>query len=63
VSGNTKVTVSHFKRDTFLYERQSTLNQVVQNKESTQRQYALQQQTVALGWPMERVHVIDCDLG
>jgi DNA invertase Pin-like site-specific DNA recombinase len=58
-----KVTASHLKRDAFLYVRQSTLQQVVQNMESTQRQYALQQQAVALGWPMERVHVIDCDLG
>ena len=58
-----KVTASHLKRDAFLYVRQSTLHQVVQNTESTQRQYALQQQAVALGWPMERVHVIDCDLG
>ena len=58
-----KVTASHLKRDAFLYVRQSTLHQVVQNTESTQRQYALQQQAVALGWPMECVHVIDCDLG
>ena len=63
LSGNTKVTASHLKRDAFLYVRQSTLHQVVQNTESTQRQYALQQQAVALGWPVERVHVIDCDLG
>jgi DNA invertase Pin-like site-specific DNA recombinase len=61
--GGTKVTASHLQRDAFLYVRQSTLHQVVQNTESTQRQYALQQQAVALGWPMECVHVIDCDLG
>ena len=61
--GGTKVTASHLQRAAFLYVRQSTLHQVVQNTESTQRQYALQQQAVALGWPIERVHVIDCDLG
>jgi DNA invertase Pin-like site-specific DNA recombinase len=60
---HTKVTASHLKRDAFLYVRQSTLHQVMQNTESTQRQYALQQRAVTLGWPMERVHVIDCDLG
>jgi len=62
-AAGTKVTASHLKRDAFLYVRQSTLHQVVQNTESTQRQYALQQRAVALGWPMDRVHVIDCDLG
>jgi len=59
----TKVTAVHLARDAFLYVRQSTLHQVLQNNESTQRQYALQQQAIALGWPSERVHTIDCDLG
>ena len=58
-----KVTAAHVKRDAFLYVRQSTLRQVQQNTESTQRQYGLQQRAVGLGWGMERVHVIDCDLG
>jgi DNA invertase Pin-like site-specific DNA recombinase len=62
-AGHTKVTAAHLKRDAFLYVRQSTLHQVLQNTESTQRQYALQQRAVALGWPGERVQVIDCDLG
>ena len=43
--------------------RQSTVRQVVENTESTQRQYALRQRAVALGWPPERVVVIDADLG
>ncbi len=62
-NGHTKVTASHLARDAFLYVRQSTLHQVLQNTESTQRQYALQQQAIALGWPIQRVHVIDSDLG
>lgn len=62
-AAHTKVTAAHLKRDAFLYVRQSTLHQVLQNTESTQRQYALQQRAVVLGWPIERVHVIDCDLG
>src|SRR5262249_46296939 len=33
------------------------------NTESTTRQYALRDRAVALGWPVERVHVIDTDLG
>ena len=62
---SSKVTAAHLKREAFLYARsgQSTLRQVLENTESTQRQYALRQRAIALGWPTERVHVIDCDLG
>jgi len=58
-----KVSPSHLHRDAYLYVRQSTLRQVVENTESTQRQYALRERAIALGWPIERVHVIDCDQG
>ena len=58
-----KVKASHLKRNAYLYIRQSTLRQVLENTESTQRQYALRQQAVALGWPLERIFVIDTDLG
>lgn len=58
-----KVTASHLKRNAYLYVRQSTLRQVVENQESTRRQYALRERAVALGWPIERVIVIDSDLG
>src|SRR5437762_11544595 len=36
-----KVKASHLKRNAYLYVRQSTLRQVFENTESTQRQYAL----------------------
>lgn len=58
-----KITADHLKRDAYLYIRQSTLRQVVENTESTQRQYGLQQQAVRLGWPIERVIIIDEDQG
>ena len=58
-----KVTAHHLKRDAYLYIRQSTVRQVFENTESTERQYALRQRAVALGWPAERVIVIDSDLG
>ena len=58
-----KVKASHLKRNAYLYVRQSTLRQVLENTESTQRQYALRQQAVALGWPQDRIIVIDKDLG
>ena len=58
-----KVRASHLRRDAYLYVRQSTIQQVFENTESTQRQYALRQRAVALGWPQERVVIIDTDLG
>lgn len=62
-SAHQKVTASHLQRDAYLYVRQSTLRQVFENTESTRRQYALRERAVALGWPIERVIVIDSDLG
>ena len=58
-----KVTPRHLEHDAYLYIRQSTPRQVLENTESTQRQYALRDRAVALGWPLERIHVLDCDLG
>jgi len=58
-----KITALHLKRNAYLYVRQSTVRQVFENTESTQRQYALRQRAVALGWPEDRVIVIDTDLG
>ena len=58
-----KVTQKHLELDAYLYIRQSTPRQVVENTESTQRQYALRDRAVSLGWPLERIHVLDCDLG
>jgi DNA invertase Pin-like site-specific DNA recombinase len=58
-----KVTATHLKRNAYLYIRQSTIRQVFENTESTQRQYALQQNAVALGWSQDKIIVIDSDLG
>ena len=58
-----KVTASHLGRLAYLYVRQSTLRQVLENTESTKRQYALRERAMALGWPVDRVVVIDSDLG
>ena len=58
-----KIRPEHLRRDAFLYVRQSTLRQVFENTESSQRQYALRERAVALGWPLERIHTIDSDLG
>jgi DNA invertase Pin-like site-specific DNA recombinase len=58
-----KVRADHLKRDAYLYIRQSTIQQVFHNTESTKRQYALKQRAIALGWPAEQVIVIDNDQG
>ena len=58
-----KVTAQHLKRNAYLYVRQSTLRQVFENTESTDRQYALKQRAVALGRPQDQVIVIDDDQG
>jgi DNA invertase Pin-like site-specific DNA recombinase len=58
-----KITADHLKRDAYLYVRQSTLRQVAEHGESTQRQYALRDRAIAAGWAAEHVRVIDCDLG
>jgi DNA invertase Pin-like site-specific DNA recombinase len=63
IESNQKVTAGHLKRDAYLYVRQSTMRQVFENSESTERQYALRQRALALGWPSDRVIVIDSDLG
>ena len=58
-----KVTSEHLRRDAYLYVRQSTLRQVMENTTSTDRQYGLRQRAVALGWSLDQVIVIDDDLG
>ena len=59
----TKVKASHLQRAAYLYVRQSTLRQVLNNTESTVRQYDLRHRAVALGWPAEQIVVVDVDQG
>ena len=58
-----KVTTSHRARLACLYVRQSSLSQVTHHGESTEMQYRLVERAMALGWPRERVHIVDEDLG
>ena len=60
---DSRITSNHLSRDAYLYIRQSTPRQVSENGESTRRQYALRERAVAAGWPAERIHIIDQDLG
>ena len=58
-----KVRAEHLKRDAYLYVRQSSMRQVLENTESTKRQYQLRERALALGWISEQIRVIDCDQG
>jgi DNA invertase Pin-like site-specific DNA recombinase len=58
-----KITPSHLSRRAIVYLRQSSAAQVEHNRESTDRQYALAGKARDLGWPDERIMVIDEDLG
>jgi DNA invertase Pin-like site-specific DNA recombinase len=58
-----KVKDHHLQRQAIVYVRQSTLQQVANNRESTLRQYDLQQRAVRLGWSPSCVSVIDEDQG
>jgi DNA invertase Pin-like site-specific DNA recombinase len=46
-----------------VYIRQSSPQQILDHRESRERQYALVNYAVALGWPSDRVLVIDDDQG
>jgi DNA invertase Pin-like site-specific DNA recombinase len=63
VSESGKLTVSHLRRQAFVYLRQSSQAQVERNVESTDRQYALVGRAMELGFAREQVVVIDEDLG
>jgi DNA invertase Pin-like site-specific DNA recombinase len=58
-----KVKDHHLARRAVVYVRQSTPQQILHNSESTERQYALAERAVLLGWPREGVAVIDEDQG
>src|SRR5213080_4740385 len=58
-----KIKPTHTQRGAFVYLRQSSAAQVEHNRESTERQYALANKARELGWPEDRIVVIDEDLG
>lgn len=58
-----KLKPSHLERAAIVYLRQSSPQQLVSCRESTERQYALAARAAELGWPAQRIEVIDEDLG
>jgi DNA invertase Pin-like site-specific DNA recombinase len=58
-----KIQARHVERRACIYVRQSSLTQVQENQESTLRQYGLRTRAQELGWSVERIEIIDDDLG
>ena len=56
-----KVNDSHRRRQAIVYVRQSTMQQVLEHRESADRQYGLVHRAVTLGWPGSQVEIIDED--
>src|SRR6202161_1147158 len=63
MSESLKVQSQHLERRAYLYIRQSSMRQVIENVESTKRQYALRSRAIALGWRDDQIIVIDNDQG
>jgi DNA invertase Pin-like site-specific DNA recombinase len=55
--------MAHHERMAYVYVRQSTLWQVSEHLESTERQYRLQERALGLGWSPMAIEVIDEDQG
>lgn len=60
---NGKITEQHQRKPAYVYVRQSTPGQVRHHQESTQRQYALRDRALELGWSESAIRVLDRDLG
>jgi DNA invertase Pin-like site-specific DNA recombinase len=63
MSESLKVQPQHLERSAYLYIRQSSMRQVIENVESTKRQYALRSRAIALGWREDEIVVVDSDQG
>ena len=56
-----KIRDEHLCRKALVYLRQSTLKQVLNNRESQRLQYAMEEEARNIGF--SQIEVIDCDLG
>jgi len=63
MNGSMKIQAGHLERQGVVYVRQSSPQQVLRNRESGLNQRALRERLVELGWPKNRVSVIDEDQG
>ena len=60
---NPKIAEHHRSRPAYIYLRQSTPGQVRHHQESTERQYALRDKALELGWSASLIRTLDRDLG
>ena len=60
---STAIADRHRSKLAVVYVRQSSTQQIFDHQESRERQYALADYAAALGWPRERIEVIDDDQG
>jgi DNA invertase Pin-like site-specific DNA recombinase len=60
---SSKVRPWHLQRKAIVYIRQSTPQQVLDHRESADRQYSLVHRAASLGWPQGCVEVVDEDQG
>ncbi len=58
-----KIQTQHIEKNAYVYIRQSTMGQVRYNRESTERQYALKEKALQLGWSPNSIRLLDQDLG
>src|SRR3954454_17238756 len=58
-----KVQPWHHERLAVIYVRQSSPQQVLQHRESAERQYDLQRLALSWGWSAQRILIIDEDQG
>jgi DNA invertase Pin-like site-specific DNA recombinase len=60
---NSKIQEHHRSKPAYIYLRQSTPSQVRHHQESTERQYALREKALELGWSKPLIRTLDRDLG
>ena len=60
---SSKIKEYHKEKMAYVYLRQSTMGQVLHHQESTERQYALKDRALACGWMLDKIRVLDGDLG
>lgn len=58
-----KIQDRHLGKPAYIYLRQSTMGQVRNHRESTERQYALKNKALSLGWQPDQIKILDADLG
>ena len=58
-----KIEDQHRQKAAYIYLRQSSMAQVRHHQESTERQYALKEKALELGWTPAMIRTLDRDLG